>query len=349
MEQSQPVRMEQPQDRWLWIIQELFFELLARLGTGIIFLVSAYLALAPIRLLSEEHKEVFQEVQTITGPLITGRLPLFTVFLLLLAYLLGLIFSRLDIKTPDRLSFQRRAKCLYWELLKRKDKDESKKCKETKIGQRSYILLMRARRTFQIIRMYLVLKLFDEVPEDEFEGYSFENWLIREFACSSSANCEFPYIHLGEYLKTRKLSNLGDLVTWDPTDRTKKGRRTRNFIDLLKIPIRFYGGSRVMHIIRNETNIRFLSSMWWAARILTWISLLALIPMLWYPTSPYFATTFIIFGAAGLIRWGITNYIHDLRIREVVQVLGTACMLCQERPETFKKCIGKEPMALIDE
>jgi hypothetical protein len=328
---------QESQDKWIWIIQESFLEVFARMSTGVIFIVSAVIAIQPL-------KEVYENVKWLTETLNevkSGFFAIFAIFLIFFTYLIGLILSRLEIKTADRASFQRRAKCLYWDLLKAKAKSESK--------SKIQILLMYPKWVGLVAWHYCYsMKLFDEYPNLKFQEQTFQQWLIHEFACANKAECEFPYLRLREYLKIRGLNDLAGLVNWDGETDASKKKRTRNFIDLVKLRVRFFGGDRVMHIVRNEAHVRLLSSTWWAARIDTWISIFVIIV--------YTVTTFVthhkfqfgaiystvaIFVIAGLIRLGITNYLHDLRMRELIQILGTDCLLRkiykQEYPElTFE-------------
>ncbi|MGZ4954424.1 MAG: hypothetical protein ACXV8Q_04855 [Methylobacter sp.] len=354
-------RPHEPQDRWLWIIQELFIDILSRLGAGIIFFFLAGLILAePVQLWLQAHycntdhntcSGLYELIRNAAQPLTekgsipllsdTG-LPLFVdIAVFFLAFLAGLIFSRLDINTPDRLSVHRRAKCLWWDYLRDKDKDLGKWERIAKDFSRFW----------KIAWSYLVLmKLFDDRPQEE----EIQRLFISKLMCTCKADCEYPYHYLKQYLETRGYYGLAEMVPWNtpssPKEVRKNFKRSRDFITLLKIRNCYYQRDAQMRHAHTEAIIRLLSSVWWAARIITWGSILSLVVFVFHYYNCHDLSllssilqsilhipplSMLAFAIAFFLRWGITNQFHDLRMREVLQVLAVAYTMRHDHPHWF--------------
>jgi hypothetical protein len=248
-----------------------------------------------------------------------------------LAFIAGLIFSRLDINTPDRLSVQRRAKCLWWGYLRDKDKDLGK-WKRIAGAISSFI---------KIAGGYFGMRWFDDFPRDP----EIKKLFINKLMCTCKADCEYPYHYLKKYLETRGYGGLAEIVPWNtpssPKEVRENTKRSRDFITLLKIRNCYYQRDAQMRHAHTEAIIRLLSSVWWAARIITWVSFISVGIMIYYnfnispllliiPPLPMLA-----FAIAVLLRWGITNQFHDLRMREVLQVLAVAYTMRHDHSDWF--------------
>jgi hypothetical protein len=351
-------RPHAPQDRWLWIIQELFIDILSRLGAGIIFFFLAGLALAepaelwlracysnPDRICSVLYELIRNAAQPLKEkggniPLLSDTdLPLFVdIAVLFLAFLAGLIFSRLDINTPDRLSVQRRAKCLWWDY--QRDKDKHLGILKRITGAFSWFLTIAWNYLFW-------MKLFDDFPQQE----EVKNLFINKLMCTCKADCEYPYHYLKTYLKIRGYGGLAEMVPWNapssPDEVRKNTKRSRDFITLLKFRNCYYQRDAQMRHAHTEAIIRLLSSVWWAARIITWVSIISVVIMICddfdnldnldisfllsiIPPLPMLALAIAVF-----LRWGIINQFHDLRMREVLQVLAVAYTMRHDHFDWF--------------
>lgn len=165
------------------------------------------------------------------------------------------------------------------------------------------------------------------------------------------SDAQFPYFFLYEYLSGRGLEHLAKWVPWRGSDSNTWKFRTKMFINLLKIRINFLAHEKNREIVRNEAHVRMATSMWYATGWLRLISLSGislilaafLITALVKANSPFQAITLstlaassdhVLFTAlavdllAGLlayyIRRQVENFIHYLRVREIVYVLETA-------------------------
>jgi len=350
-------RTHEPQDRWLWIIQELFIDIFSRLGAGIIFFFLVGLALAePMGLWLQAYCKpdsnnnskcssgIYELIKTAAQPLEkgdsipllsdTGLLLFVAIAVFFLAFLAGLIFSRLDINTPDRLSVQRRAKCLWWDY--RRDEGKYKNLGKFKRTWNAFL------RFWEIAWHYFVLMhFFDDFPKETEIKELFKNKLM----CTCKADCEYPYHYLKTYLTTREYHGLAEMVPWEAPNPLEgvgnNATRSRDFITLLKFRNCYYRRDAQMRHAHTEAIIRLLSSVWWAARIITWVSFISVLFMIYHnydalplqsiiPPLPMLA-----FGIAVSLRWGITNQFHDLRMREVLQVLAAAYTLRHDNPDWF--------------
>ena len=161
-----------------------------------------------------------------------------------------------------------------------------------------------------------------------------EDWVVRG---DQEADVQFPYPYLQHYLTARGLDHLAEIVKWDGDDEETRKRRTKGFINLIKVRLQFLFPDQVGQITRNEAHIRLMSSVWYASRALIWVGLLGVglagttMIFLWVRTrdfpSEYFAGVLPAIGAIGLsiwIKWRIEGFLHYQRVREILYVLETA-------------------------
>lgn len=173
-----------------------------------------------------------------------------------------------------------------------------------------------------------------------------------EYACPNKARCEFPFPHLHDYLEQRGLRHLTRFVRW----KEEIDHRSKVYINLLKVRLRFHEPEKCSVIIRNEAHVRLASSTWYVARALRWAVLSAAVllgvAMLGYTVSgeagaidldhlklatfghlsalvmPLFVLTLAEYG-----RSRIEQFLHYQRLREVIFVLETAYTAFRHRPE----------------
>lgn len=151
---------------------------------------------------------------------------------------------------------------------------------------------------------------------------------------------EFPYPCLKLYLQKRNMPNLANYICWgiynlDP--------RSKHFINLLKVRLEFNFPDSFSRIARNEAHIRLMSSMWYASSAIIVISFIGFIagvssniipivfgalpnewPSILVPAHPS-ALVLPVISAVGAIAMkdSVEKYLHYMRIREIVFVLGT--------------------------
>lgn len=261
------------------------------------------------------------------------------VLVVLLSYMIGHTFYRQDPKEADRRSFERlyphrRAEMPRWEWMR-----------PLGPGRWRPAFLRR-----------IVMRLPAQLPEEHRQRLDAE---LLTCVADDRKSCEFPYDYLYRYLVNRGLVHLANMVDWGrvppaETDRTRQAveiRRSKNFINILKIRLNFYFPDKCGAISRNEAHVRLMSSTWYMARKLKLPAAAALIvssvgifhavenrfvqtqPALFafIAASALFAMGIII--AASLAVRSIEKFLHYQRVREVVWVLETAYTAFRDQPE----------------
>jgi hypothetical protein len=173
--------------------------------------------------------------------------------------------------------------------------------------------------------------------------------LREDFGCPSYKDAEFPYPDLHAYLKKRGQNHLLPLVKW----REGSSLRSKTYINLLKIRLRYYHPEKCSEIIRNEAHVRLSSSTWFVARALRICSLTVLglglfvvaILVLLLSRGAYqevvrlrsvvavavFPLTVWLLSEFGRSR--IESILHYQRMREVFYVLETTYIAFRDSPE----------------
>jgi len=154
---------------------------------------------------------------------------------------------------------------------------------------------------------------------------------------------EFPYRDLKTYLKDRGLLYLAELVPWDGTEDTES-RRTKHFINALKIRIHLECPPLAELLARTEAHVRLSSSMWYVCGVLLWMSgigavvygaaitatnMVAALPDV--HLGPIIALPGLTFVTAFLAMTGIERSLHYQREREVLFILESAYWLRQSK------------------
>ena len=203
----------------------------------------------------------------------------------LIGYVVGHLFYRLDPKTPDRSGFT---------LLARNPENTGDKERRENLG------------------------------------------------CRTAQECEFPYPDYDHYLERRGLTHLIPFVLW----RTHNAKRSKTYINLLKIRLRHYFPNKYGALIRNEAHVRLASSAWYVSRVLIFTSIASLatiggcIGRLVYArhagtSGAVFAAVFaqhiplvipplLVFAFGLFADRSIRRFFHYQRLREVFFVLETA-------------------------
>jgi hypothetical protein len=173
--------------------------------------------------------------------------------------------------------------------------------------------------------------------------------LESELACKTKDECEFPFPYFHKYLENRGLKHLIPFVTWaNETD-----YRTKNYVNILKVRLRFYFPIRCGTIIRNEAHVRLASSTWYAGEAMFNFSKIA-IAMVVASIVIYFITegyaksdaydilaqhigvlmlAMFIWWMGHYVREKVERFLHYQRMREVVHVMETAFTAFQEYPD----------------
>lgn len=230
---------------------------------------------------------------------------------LVLAYVLGSIISRRDPKVPD----QKSVAILLW-----KDWNNRKRA----------VVQPRNKEDEAAARM-----LDDELLSTGIIRRPWIHFKILRFTkrISKGEGGQFPYSHLKEYLEARGLDHLAERVPWSGNSMTTP-KRSKMFINILKIRLQQWNARHCGEIIRNEAHIRMMSSVWFAARLLqqTYIALILLLILdataFGGSRTPSvcilsFALLILVF-ATGWVRIAVLTFLHYQRVREIVYVLENA-------------------------
>lgn len=225
------------------------------------------------------------------------------IFVLLLAYVTGLLFYRLDPSKPDRSSFNRMSKAA-----------------------------LNQRKTATALKQ--------PTSEDAEQEVDDEAFLLQELACRDAKHCEYPYAGMIDYLRHRKLSHLYPFASQHGLK--GKAHHSKSYIMSLKVRLRFEAPDRFGTLIRIESHIRLHSSMWYVSRRLLQLAtagvlvtmLAVLIPLLSHGaqlgsryTVPLIYAMFsplLILWLASVCQKAVEQTLHHQRVREVLYVYEMA-------------------------
>lgn len=199
---------------------------------------------------------------------------------------------------------------------------------------------------------YLDKKLEKKLKRGEMKG---DIVTLRKgnLGCTTKDNCEFPYPDYADYLEQRGFKHLLPFITWkkeswreSPPGLERSGEnndqyRSKIYINLLKVRLRYHHPDKIGTIIRIESHIRLASSTWYVARILWYVSLFGLListgafigtlakvdlktgeAMAWH--IPAVFAPAIVLGFSLFTKRTIRGFFHYQRLREVFFVLETA-------------------------
>ena len=144
--------------------------------------------------------------------------------------------------------------------------------------------------------------------------------------------------------------------------KTGKARRSKSFINDLKIRLEFYYPDQMGTIARNEAHVRLMSSAWYMSRSLIWWCEVAVViaACTWYaaksvtlpigytadfkriyyfvlPLIPAAITAF----SMSWLQINILKFFHYQRVREVIFVLDTAYIAFLDKPHLISDIVGK--------
>ena len=150
----------------------------------------------------------------------------------------------------------------------------------------------------------------------------------------TSSDAQFPYFFLHEYLVGRGLEHLAHWVPWQGRCPETWKYRSKMFINLLKIRLQFLVPEKCKEIIRTEAHVRMTTSMWYAT---SWLMQMSVIGFAVFGITVLVSgfkfdqliflngvIDILVFLFALFIRVQIEDYIHYMRVREIVYVLETA-------------------------
>jgi hypothetical protein len=184
-----------------------------------------------------------------------------------------------------------------------------------------------------------LVKMFERgLTQDQRKDPSYQDdYKNGNLGCAKEDDCEFPYPNYGNYLTQRGLIHLLPFILWkDATDK----RRSKIYINLLKVRLRYYYPNKIGSIIRIESHIRLASSTWYVAGILRSISIFGILiaacalfstrnlnqltlsqSFAWHLPALLSPTIVLVFS--WFARRTIRGFFHYQRLREVFFVLET--------------------------
>ena len=119
-----------------------------------------------------------------------------------------------------------------------------------------------------------------------------EQWILRH----AGHNIDYPYPHMRQYLCCRGLAHLADYVPWCAgsggmafKEAFEKGKCSKHYVNIIKQRLRNSGrGTLILDMVRNECNIRMLSSLWYILTFVRRILMLAVaVAVLAIPVKTY--------------------------------------------------------------
>jgi hypothetical protein len=156
--------------------------------------------------------------------------------------------------------------------------------------------------------------------------------------CSEDA--EYPYYFLYEYLEGRGLNHLSKYIPWRGKKKDTWHRRTKMYINILKIRLQFLVPEKCKDIVRGEAHVRLATSVWYStswlikvciADLITIVSLFIFRQIFPIEESALLLSfiALIVFDLfvgtfAFYLRYKVEKFVHYLRVREIVYVLETA-------------------------
>lgn len=190
-------------------------------------------------------------------------------------------------------------------------------------------------------------KKFDE---DERKG-----WVVQKDE-SGKEDVQFPYRYLREYLSKRELTHLAAMIPWEGKDQATHLKRTKTFINMLKIRLEFYFPEKCGTLIKNEAQVRLMSSLWYITKTLLLfgsigIFFIALSMFIGGPLMHDFPFDFLISLSVVIFvlvnsflgKRMIQEFFHYQRVREIIYVLETAYIAAKEKPVILDGIISLLP------
>lgn len=131
------------------------------------------------------------------------------------------------------------------------------------------------------------------------------------------------------------LDHLAEWVPWQGKKPETWKYRTKMFINQIKIRLQYLVPERCKDIVRNEAHVRLATSVWYSTRWIMGLCVLGIImlasALVRIPTTGFdhllssaICANVLILAFAIYLKRQIENFIHYLRVREIVYVLETA-------------------------
>jgi hypothetical protein len=302
------------------LMQDLYVDLLGSLVPGLFTVILG--GAATLSVLSAVHVMLFKEPMFNTGFLggmkeILAALHWeFATVLFVSAYIIGAVFFRQDTKRPDSASA-----LSVW--------------MNSKNGDRKGLAVQHRK----LPDLFKLKGAEDKLSFGKRLGSLFHT---KKYIEMLGMDTQFPYLHIRCYLSARGLEHLIRLIPWCPENayESTHGRRTKMYINIIKIRLLSFSPYASREIIRNEAHVRLATSVWYASRTLGYLSFFLILVLLsavpncirYKMTAALFAPLAIVllllFFCIGML-YHLRKCIHYMRVREVLYVLENAYLVEQ--------------------
>lgn len=209
---------------------------------------------------------------------------------LILSYVVGNFFYRVDIKEVDKKSFlKQRKNCIKEELIRIYDGIKNNEYNLTKCNEKQYALfhveyqnllgtpklrglVKKISRAKEKLYKETKTKLYKETKTKSYEETKTKlvshliEYIMNELACNSATDCQFPYTSFNKYLEKRgKKELIYYAERWG-----KEEQRSKIHLNDLKLEIQMQDPNIYSVLQKNEAHIRMSSSSWNASCSLCW-------------------------------------------------------------------------------
>jgi hypothetical protein len=291
------------------LIRELFVDLLGSLVPGFLFTMFAVpMVIWTGAVLLRQNLTGWKTLSDLFA------VPGYVLFslIIVISYVLGFVFSRRDPKVPDQKSLGH-------------------------ILRKDWANVSRAVVRPREQKHKLQMSELSTAPEGGPLARKLHSFKVGRFTreLARSEGGQFPYSHLREYLSGRGLDHLARHVPWSG-DGKSIDKRSKLFINVLKIRLQYWNSRKCGEIVRNEAHVRMMSSVWYAAWLLQLVYGALIAALLIYnyyqdrwkidDKAPWaiFVVLGVLLVAATAIRVAVVTFLHYQRVREIVYVLETA-------------------------
>jgi len=195
----------------------------------------------------------------------------------------------------------------------------------------------------------LVLEKMDrEAGKEDYVAAKEDDWPTR-----LEDEDKYPYFHFKEYLQSRGLDPLAELVAWGPKKVTDASKRSKTHVNMLKLKVLAASADLSAVIESNEAHVRLIFGTWvaittcwrivWAGFLVSILGLVATAllghldkPLPGLPAASLLIVLSSVLVAMNWARGRIENMFHYQRVRELTHIVGCAYN-AEDRRETGKE------------
>ena len=332
-EQDQKVKW-----RYLFLVQDFYIELLGAFIPGFLFVISMTFVIV-----------YFYYYITLGHYPFEGRIGQAVshggvwLFFVCLSYAFGSIFYRMPPKRVDNISCFR-----HWVNSQGEERKRLAVQYETKEDLKGLFP-----SEFPIVFLSCAFRYYfiEKRIKEKLDGLS-----------NGGVKFDYPYPDLRIYLLSRGFCHLLPFVPWCANSGKAPEERSKHMLNIIKQRIRSRGDdSMILDMIRNEGQIRLLSSLWFVflvMRKILWIALVAGAVLMaaqlvsaeifgnglsafveqgkFWKIQCFILAMFFGVGMCTWFKWQIEASINYVRVREVVMILESAYLLSRKEPKLFE-------------